>query len=169
MNEYKNTIRRGEVFQPLYEPTVIAAIKALRLDEGSGGLDAGCGIGLQTRLLAAEVGKTGHVTGLDINPKLLENASLRAKKSGIAKQVAFQKGDVRSLPFAEDTFDWAWSANLVGYAPIRPLPLIEEMARVVKPGGMVAIFAWSSEHLLPGFPALEACLGATPPGLAPFF
>jgi demethylmenaquinone methyltransferase/2-methoxy-6-polyprenyl-1,4-benzoquinol methylase len=46
--------------------------------------------------------------------------------------------------------------------------LIGEMARVVRPGGVVAILAWASERLLPGFPLLEARLGATAAGLAPF-
>jgi hypothetical protein len=39
---------------------------------------------------------------------------------------------------------------------------------VVKPGGIVAIMAWSSERLLPGYPLLESRLGATTAGIAPF-
>ncbi|MEJ2303365.1 MAG: hypothetical protein P8Y14_17710 [Anaerolineales bacterium] len=65
-------------------------------------------------------------------------------------------------------FDWAWSVDCVGYAPIEPLPLVKELARVVKPGGRVAILAWSSEKLLPGYPVLEAHLNATSSGIAPF-
>ena len=56
----------------------------------------------------------------------------------------------------------------MGYAPLEPLPLVKELARVVRPGGSVAIFAWSSERLLPGYPLLEAHLGATLSGMAPF-
>jgi demethylmenaquinone methyltransferase/2-methoxy-6-polyprenyl-1,4-benzoquinol methylase len=56
----------------------------------------------------------------------------------------------------------------VGYAPLEPLPLVKELARVVRPGGSVAILAWSSEKLLPGHPVLEARLGATAAGIAPF-
>ena len=40
--------------------------------------------------------------------------------------------------------------------------------RVVKPGGRIAILAWSSQHLLPGYPQLEARLNATSAGIAPF-
>ncbi|MBN1139061.1 MAG: methyltransferase domain-containing protein, partial [Anaerolineae bacterium] len=82
--------------------------------------------------------------------------------------VSFREGDVNKLPFDDDTFDWAWSVDCVGYAPIEPLPLVKELARVVKPGGSVAILAWSSEKLLPGHPALEARLNATSLGIAPF-
>ena len=39
---------------------------------------------------------------------------------------------------------------------------------MVKPGGTIAIAAWSSEKLLPGYPQLEARLGATTAGIAPF-
>ena len=49
-----------------------------------------------------------------------------------------------------------------------PLHLVIEMTRVVRPGGTVALLAWSSETLLPGHPRLAARLRATPAGLAPF-
>jgi demethylmenaquinone methyltransferase/2-methoxy-6-polyprenyl-1,4-benzoquinol methylase len=75
---------------------------------------------------------------------------------------------VNKLPFDDDTFDWVWSADCVGYAPIEPLPLVKELARVVKPGGSIAILFWSSQQLLPGYPQLEARLNATSAGIAPF-
>ncbi len=71
------------------------------------------------------------------------------KKAGLSERISFREGDVNKLPFADETFDWAWSMDCVGYAPIEPLPLVKELARVVKPGGSVAILAWSSEKLLP--------------------
>ncbi|GAG01114.1 unnamed protein product, partial [marine sediment metagenome] len=91
-----------------------------------------------------------------------------AEKSSLSEHVSFQQGDVNSLPFDDDTFDWAWSANCVGYHPAEPLPLLRELTRVVKPGGSVAILAWSSQQLLPGYPLLEARLNATSAGIAPF-
>ncbi|MBA7544134.1 2-phytyl-1,4-beta-naphthoquinone methyltransferase, chloroplastic [subsurface metagenome] len=161
-------IQKLAVSNPLTEPTVCSAIQALQLPSGSQGLDAGCGIGLQTLLLAGAVGPSGHVTGLDLSPEFLLHAEEIAKKSGLSEQISFQEGDVRKLPFDNDTFDWSWSANFVGYAPLKPMPLVKELARVVKPGGSVAILAWSSEKLLPGYPLLEAHLGATSSGIAPF-
>lgn len=162
-------IQKMEVFNPLIEPTVYSAIQALQLPPGSQGLDAGCGIGLQTLLLAQTVRANGHVTGLDISPEFLLHAKEIVKKAGLSAQVSFREGNVKKLPFDDKTFDWAWSANCVGYAAfLEPLPVLEELARVVKPGGSVAIFAWSSEKLLPGYPLLEARLNATSPGIAPF-
>jgi hypothetical protein len=48
------------------------------------------------------------------------------------------------------------------------LPLLNELKRVVKPGGLIAILAWSSQMLLPGYPFLEAKLNTTSSGIAPF-
>jgi ubiquinone/menaquinone biosynthesis C-methylase UbiE len=152
----------------LREPVLRSAIQALQLPSGSRGLDAGCGIGLQALLLAEAVGPAGHITGLDLSPELLDYAEDMVENVGLSERIAFQEGDVNQLPFDDDTFDWAWSVDLVGYAPIEPLPLVKELARVVKPGGSVAILAWSSEKLLPGHPLLEARLMATTAGIAPF-
>ncbi len=153
---------------PLQEPVIRRAIQALDLPPGSIGLDAGCGIGLQAMLLAEAVGPAGHVTGIDLSSEFLVYARSIAEKAGMSEQVSFQEGDVNNLPFDDDTFDWAWSANCVGYAPGEPLPLSKELARVVKPGGSVIILAWSSQQLLPGYPVLEARLNATSSGIAPF-
>jgi len=168
MTDVDTYIHKLAISNPLTEPTVRAAIQALQLPLGSRGLDAGCGIGLQAMLLAEAVGPTGHVTGLDISPEFLLCAEATVHKLGLSEQISFQAGDVRQLPFDDNAFDWAWSSNCVGYAPLEPLPLVKELARVVRPGGSVAIFAWSSETLLPGYPALEARLDATSAGIAPF-
>jgi len=153
---------------PLREPVLRSAIQALRFPLGSRGLDAGCGIGFQALLLAEAVGPVGHVTGLDLSSEFLAYAEDMVKKAGLSERISFREGDVNRLPFDDDTFDWAWSVDCVGYAPIEPLPSVKELARVVKPGGSVAILAWSSEKLLPGHPLLEARLNATSSGMAPF-
>jgi demethylmenaquinone methyltransferase/2-methoxy-6-polyprenyl-1,4-benzoquinol methylase len=174
-NSTKSTIHNTDsylrslmVTKTLAESVIRRAIHALDLPQGSQGLDVGCGIGLQAMLLAEAVGETGHVTGVDLSPEFLDCAGSIAEKAGISEQVSFQEGDMNNLPFDDATFDWVWSANCAGYAPGEPLPLLKELARVVKPGGCVIIFAWSSQQLLPGYPVLEAHLNATSSGIAPF-
>ena len=152
----------------LREPVLRSAIQDLHFPKGSRGLDAGCGIGLQTLLLAEAVGSAGHITGLDLSPEFLDIAKDLVIEAGFAERISFREGDVRELPFDDNTFDWAWSVDCVGYAPIEPLPLVKELVRVVRPGGSVAILAWSSENLLPGHPILEARLRMTSAGIAPF-
>lgn len=165
MDTYAESLLVSNAF---HEPLVRPAIQALQLAPGSRGLDAGCGIGLQALLLAEAVGPSGHVTGLDLSTELLAHAREIAEKAGLSGLITFEQGDVSRLPFDDDTFDWAWSSNCVGYAPGEPVPLAKELARVVKPGGTVALFAWSSQQLLPGYPLLEARLNATTAGIAPF-
>lgn len=152
----------------LREPAIRSAIRALEFPPRSRGLDVGCGIGNITALLAESVDPEGHVTGVDISPKMIAHATAAAEKTELTGQLSFRQGDMRELPFDDDTFDWAWSMDCVGYAPLEPLPLIEELARVTKPGGRIAILAWSSQQLLPGYPDLEAKLNATSVGIAPF-
>ena len=152
----------------LREPLICSAIQALKIPAGSRGLDTGCGIGSHTALLAEAVGPDGHVTGIDSSSEFLTYAKRFAEKSGISSQIFFQEGNVNKLPFDNDTFDWVWSVDCAGTIPAQPLLLLKELARVVKPGGSVAILAWSSQQLLPGYPRLEARLNATSQGIAPF-
>ena len=161
-------IQRLEESNPLREPLLRSVIQALRLPLGSRGLDAGCGIGLQALLLAEAIGSTGHVTGLDLSPAFLRYAEIVVKESDLSDRISFQEGDVSKLPFDNDTFDWVWSVDCVGYPVGDLLPLLRELARVVKPGGTVAILAWSFQCLLPGYPLLEARLNATCSVLAPY-
>jgi demethylmenaquinone methyltransferase/2-methoxy-6-polyprenyl-1,4-benzoquinol methylase len=153
---------------PLREPTLRAIIQSLQLPRSSHGLDAGCGIGLQTLLLADAIGTEGHVTGLDIMPELLTYGEELVAKAGLADQIAFRAGDISCLPFEDDRFDWVWSADCIGYPAGALTPLLQELVRVVKPGGSVILLGWSSQQLLPGYPLLEARLNATCSGYIPF-
>ena len=72
------------------------------------------------------------------------------------------------LPFDADSFDWAWSADCVGYPAGELMPVLKEMLRVVRPGGNIVLLAWSSQQVLPGYPLLEARLNATCSAYLPF-
>jgi demethylmenaquinone methyltransferase/2-methoxy-6-polyprenyl-1,4-benzoquinol methylase len=75
---------------------------------------------------------------------------------------------VSRLPFEDDSFDWVWSADCIGYPAAELIPLLSELVRVVKPGGSVNILAWSSQQLLPGYSPLEARLNATCSAYTPY-
>jgi ubiquinone/menaquinone biosynthesis C-methylase UbiE len=165
VNEYVAKLR---ITDPLRKPVLEAAIAALDLPQGSSGLDVGCGVGLQIPLLADAVEPSGHVTGLDVRPEFLAHAERLTKAAGLTDRVSFREGDLNRLPFEDDTFDWLWSASAAGYPAHEPLRLLRELARVVKPGGKVAIMIYTSQALLPGYPVLEARLNATRAGIAPF-
>lgn len=161
-------LRNLLVSAKLREPALCDAIRALDLPLGSRGLDVGCGAGLQCLLLAEAVGPDGHVTGVDPGVEFLQYGRGLVGDAGLSERIALEEGRAEQLPFDDDAFDWAWSVDCVVYGPWDPLPPLHEMMRVVRPGGTVAVLAWSSEKLLPGYPVLEARLQATKPGLAPF-
>jgi len=167
-NSTESYIRIASIFDALRGSTIQDMIMALQLPAGSSGLDAGCGIGLQSLRLAGEIGPAGHVTGLDISAEILEHGRKNIKNIGLSNRISLIEGDIARLPFEGNTFDWAWSCDCVGYGPWDTQAMLKELVRVVKPGGTIAIAAWSSERLLPGYPRLEARLGATSFGIAPF-
>lgn len=156
------------ITDPLREPIIRSAIQTLRLPKGSRGLDAGCGIGSQALLLAEAIGPPGHVTGLDINPEMLNHARAVTAEKGLADRISFKEGRIENLPFEDDAFNWLWSADCAGYGTKDPIRILTELARVVRPEGTVAILIYSSQQLLPGYPMLEARLNATAQGIEPF-
>ena len=168
MSDTKNYTRSLRLFDSLKKVVVRQIIDWLYLPAGSCGLDAGCGIGLQATLLAEMLGVESRVTGMDISMQFVAYASRLVEQAGLSQRVSFKQGDVDNLPFDDNSFDWAWSMDCVGYRPSDPLPALREMARVVRPGGRVILAAYSSQQLLPGYPGLEARLNATSSGIAPF-
>ena len=161
-------IRRLLEAEPLRKPTLQTVVQSLQLPCGSNGLDAGCGIGLQTLLLAEAIGPQGHVTGIDILPELLSYGKEIVAQAVLSDRIRFREGEVSHLSFDDNTFDWAWSADCIGYPAGELMPLLEELMRVIKPGGDVILLGWSSQQLLPGYPLLEARLNATCSGYIPF-
>jgi len=152
---------KQELSIPLRDPAIREAIQMLDLPEGSNGLDAGCGIGSHTVLLAEAVGLAGGVTGLELFADFVTHAQDQARRAGLPDRIAIRQGNVNSMPFDDESSDWAWSVDCVGQVSIgKPLDGLRELARVVRPGGRVAILGYSSQMLLPGHAALEARLNA---------
>jgi demethylmenaquinone methyltransferase/2-methoxy-6-polyprenyl-1,4-benzoquinol methylase len=167
--------RRLYLTHLLREPAIRSAILALDLPAGSRGLDAGCGIGLNTLLLADAIGPDGHVVGLDVSPEFLSEARERAARAELSGRTDFREGDVTRLPMEDESFDWVccvdtlWvGGGQLGAGDKDPGRVVAELARVVRPGGKVAILFWSSQRLLPGHPLLEARLNVTSTPNFPF-
>ena len=89
MPDVDDLVQIGYAFNSLREPVFRSAIQALQFPAGSRGLDAGCGVGLQTLLLAETVGPAGHVTGLDLSPEILVYARGMVKKAGLSERISF--------------------------------------------------------------------------------
>jgi SAM-dependent methyltransferase len=108
-------------------------IDAMDLRAGDAGLDVGCGVGDEVRLIAERVGSSGRAVGVDVNEGLL--AIARQRTPGTV-EVDFQLGDARALPFADGEFAAARVERALQHMA-DPGGAIAEMARVVRPGGRV--------------------------------
>lgn len=102
---------------------------------GQTALDLCCGTCDWTIALAQASG-TGSVTGLDFSQNMLDYGAVKVKQLGLDQQIELIRGNAMSLPFDDNSFDYA----TIGFA-LRNVPdlkqVIREMARVVKPGGLV--------------------------------
>lgn len=101
-------------------------------------LDLGCGTGVLARHLAARPDFAGRVTGIDHSAAFVERARALAAQEGLAG-VEFEVGDVHALALPDGTFDGAVLHTLLSHVR-DPRAVVAEAARVVRPGGWVAIF-----------------------------
>ena len=81
-----------------------------------------------------------NVTGVDIAPNLLEQARERASAEGLT--IAFDEGDAEKLSYADASFDVVATMFGAMFAP-RPELVASELARVLKPGGTLAMANWN--------------------------
>jgi len=102
-------------------------------------LDLGCGTGVVGRAIAARDGFGGIVTGVDQSPELIAAGERLAADDGVGDRVEFVVGDVHELDFPSASFDAAVAHTLLSHVR-DPLAVLAQAARVVRPGGSVAIF-----------------------------
>lgn len=98
-----------------------------------GGLvcDLGCGDGYGS-LKLSRMGFS--VTGIDVSEEMIQ----RAKEINIESSAKFEKGDISSLPFPDDSFDAVLAINSIEWTE-RPLKVLNEIQRIVKPGGYACV------------------------------
>lgn len=108
-------------------------------------LDVGCGNGRHTELLAE---RASSVVGIDLSRELLREAAVRARDRGFADTVDLVHGEAASLPIADDTMELAvYIATLHHLSPRETrVRSLDEVARVLRPGGTALVSAWSTAH-----------------------
>ncbi|MEV6512892.1 class I SAM-dependent methyltransferase [Streptomyces sp. NPDC051642] len=116
-------------------PAYAAAVAELGLRAGDRALDAGCGTGRALPPLRGAVGRSGVVLGADLTPAMLE-AAVRA---GRGQDGLLLLADVAALPLRSESLDAVFAAGLIAHLP-QPDESLRELARVVRPGGTLALF-----------------------------
>ena len=106
------------------------------LQDGQVVLDAGCGIGLDGIQMALQVGKTGHVFGIDNSQEMIAAAKSNAAHLGLP--VTFQIGDIYQLAFEDNYFDRCRVDKTFQHL-FDPKAAIRELIRVTKHGGKIII------------------------------
>jgi 2-polyprenyl-3-methyl-5-hydroxy-6-metoxy-1,4-benzoquinol methylase len=115
----------------LFQPTA-PVVKSLVVP-GSQCLDMGCGMGFFSVPMALQAGSTGHVTGVDIQSRMLEGAARRAKQEGLAERI--------SLRLATDS-DWVLPEHydfILAFWMLHEVPdrrsILETLRKVLKSNG----------------------------------
>lgn len=116
-------------------PAYTAAVGETGLRPGDAVLDAGCGTGRALEPLRAAVGPTGTVIGIDLTPEMLH----RARLAGRDRSGRLVLADVSRLPLTDRSLDAVFGAGLISHLP-DPAENLRELARVVRPGGRLALF-----------------------------
>jgi len=150
----------GELLSPITSQAIEPLIDAAGVHAGMRVLDVGTGPG---DAAATAVARGADATGIDIAPAMVEIASRRHPDA------VFVQGSATELPFADGSFDAA-VGNLVILHVGEPERAAQEMARVLVPGGRVALSTWDAPERSPLFSALVGAVadaGVSPPSDVP--
>ena len=144
--QFKEAQKEGwKNFAPLEVITTPAAARLVQFAgvvKGDRVLDVGCGTGV-VAITAARRG--GNVEAADLTSELLERARENARTAQV--QIEWREADVEELPYPAETFDVVVSQFAHMFAP-RPEVAINEMLRVLRPGGRIAFSTWPTELLV---------------------
>ncbi len=136
---------------PGMEEEIRVARLLLGLRPGDGVLDVACGPGNFSRAFAAAAGDSGLVVGIDASATMLERGAAELRRSG-AQNLMLVRGDATALPFIDRSFD-----AVCCFAALHlfddPAAGLDEMARVLTPGGRIALMTSVQRRLAPRGPA----------------
>ncbi len=140
---------QAEIYEKQFVPALFAQwvdpiLDAADIRPGQHVLDVACGTGIVARHAADRMGAAGQVTGLDLNPAML------AVAARISPGITWRQGDVGALPFEKDSFDVVTCQAAAMFFPDVPGAL-QEMGRVTRPGGVVAVQVFDLREQQPAY------------------
>jgi SAM-dependent methyltransferase len=137
-------------------------VEAAGVTGGQDVLDVAAGSG-NASIPAARTG--ARVVATDLTPELLETG--RQRVAGETLDITWREADAEHLPFSDAQFDTVLSAIGVMFAPFHQ-PVADELVRVAKPGGTIALVNWTPEGFIGQmFAAMKPYAATPPPGASP--
>lgn len=141
----------GRVLKGFTGPGMDEEVRIARLMMGLGKgdtvLDVACGPGNFAREFARSTGPDGLVVGIDASRTMLEQGVRELSGSGVSN-LALVCGDASRLPFADGAFDGICCFGALYLIP-KPFEALDEMTRVLKPGGRIALMTSVRRQLTP--------------------
>lgn len=137
---WKEIYSRGDVYSGIHQQRqeqVLKWVEELNLPAGSQVLEIGCGAGFLALALAAH-GLT--VQAIDSVDAMVEQTRQHARQAGLAEKISVEVGDISALAFQDRSFDLVVAIGVIPWIE-RADTAIQEMARVLKPGGHVLLTA----------------------------
>ena len=139
--EKRQVERAYELYAPVYDfifdwifaPGRVAAVKHLDIQRGDSVLEVGIGTGLNLPLYPPAC----RLTGIDLSAEMLDKAVERVQTLAMPN-VTLKVMDATSMDFEDDEFDKAVATYTISAVP-DPVAVLREMRRVVKPGGVLVI------------------------------
>uniref|UniRef100_A0A6U2CZN2 Methyltransferase domain-containing protein n=1 Tax=Hemiselmis andersenii TaxID=464988 RepID=A0A6U2CZN2_HEMAN len=139
-----NPLKSSKVFKDTKYKFIEEMYKWSGADKPAKVLDVGCGIGGTSRYLANKLGDDSTVTGITLSPKQVERATALAKERDL-NNVDFRVMDALKMEFEDNTFDLVWACESGEHMPDKR-KYIEEMSRVLKPGGTLVVATWCQKE-----------------------
>jgi SAM-dependent methyltransferase len=135
--DFQLSLEAAEQYEARFVPAIFAEWAPLLLDTariapGASVLDVACGTGIVARTVADRLADSGRVVGVDLNDGML------AVARRVRPDLEWRQGDVAGLPFSDRSFDAVLCQMALMFFPDRTAAL-REMARVGRPGGVVAL------------------------------
>ncbi len=126
----------AQAYLDALDDTLVDQIVSLGIASGRL-LDVGCGPGGIAKKIARRLPQM-RVVGVDFSVNMISAAKAAAAAQDLSSRVHFFSGDAKRLPFPERSFDFVLSNSVLHHLH-DPLAMLDEMARVAKPGGIVLL------------------------------
>ena len=139
----------------MLQPWAAKLVDRAALSPGCRVLDVACGTGVATRIAAERVGPSGEVVGVDLNAAMLSVA--RSLEPVPGARIRWRRGDAEDLPFPDLSFDAVLCQQGFQFFPDRVKAALE-IARVLRPGGRLAVSVWCGPDWNPLAAALISVL-----------